>query len=364
MIKNGYYYPVEFYRELRHYNYETKEVEGRAQIGICFGNRTGGKTVGHGIRAIERYFDTGETCMVLAKTAEQKKAGYLEKWWEGKILCVDDKDGVISKFKRENTIEYTKDVMMVNGCPFCYCEAISMSEKVKDEGSYKRCTTIIKDEAVQFGERTMVINGRPAMRRIFEIWQTVARGWEHALDTTVLVFIANTSERDNWVFRDLGVNSFVRNDTKFTVQKGIVVQIVSNKIVAGAVEKSVMGQIMMNSESGKEYYESAQMNEFQDNTSFISPMGLDFMKIKIQLVSRLGTLGVFETDFGYHIAKIELDDRAKAICNDISVHTEDIKFSPMSNWVMLLDEKYQAGKITFQDLEAKNQFLSYIKYIR
>lgn len=361
MIKNGYYYPIEMRRDLNHFDSDGKVV-GKAQLGLCFGNRTGGKTVGWGIELLKNFMDNKESFMILAKTENQKSAGYLERWMM-KILRVNDSEGVIERFKSLGKIVFTNSVGIIDDIPFVYCEAISMSHRVKDEGSYERCTNILLDEAVQVGDnKVMVINRRPAMVRIFEIWQTVARGYEGALNATNLIFIANTSERDNWVFRDLKINAFVRNETKYTVQRGICFQMVNNKIASKAVEESMMGLIMSGSESGKEYYEAAQMNAFNDNLSFIKRMGLNFSSLIVQLVSEIGIVGVFETDDGVHIAKIEKDDRSRKICNNISVQSEDVEFIPDSGFEAALNTMVKAGKITYQDIESKNNFLYYMNY--
>lgn len=358
MIKNGYYYPEEAREKLKHYNYQTQEPEGEANVHICGGNRTAGKTVGYGIELIKQYEMHGERGMILARTDKQKMGKYLEKWWF-KIFTVDDDEGVIQGFRNKHEIKFTNDFMLVDGDVMCYCEAISQSHLVKDMGSYDRCTRIIMDEAVQTHEATLMVNGRPAMARIFEIWQTVARGWRYAVACTVLIFIMNTSERNNWLFNDLGINNFLRADTKKTLQNGIFVEIVNNKHASDAVKLSGMAGVMQRSVSGAEYFESAQNNKFQDNTAFVETHGLDFRKLQIQFIIRDFSLGVFLEDKGWHIAKIEPDNRSDKICNSITVHREDTKCIVGSEWENLLITEYKAGRVTFQTLESKNLFEEY-----
>lgn len=359
MIRNGYYYPTEIFQQLTHRN-EAGEIVGSAQMAICIGNRTGGKTVGIGIEMIKRYEETGETCMLLSRTEKQKQGGYLKNWWN-KVLNVDDDGGVLKTFREAHTITYSNSSMLVDGAAFCYCEAMSMSKQVKDEGSYDHCANIIIDEAIQKGEAFLWIYGRPAMERVFEIWQTVARGYRDAEKLTHVIFIANTSERDNWVFNDLGVNNFVRKDTKFTTQNGICVEIVKNKIAAKKVESSYMGRIMQSSATGREYYESAQNNAFSDNTAFIFPRGLDFRQLKVQLVERGQYLGVFESGDGFHVAKIEPDSRSRRICNNVKYHTCENEFEENGKWQLNLSEMYKDGRVTFQSQEAKGLFLDFCR---
>ena len=360
MIKNGYYYPVEFYERLVHYDDETAAPKGVAAVGVSMGNRKAGKTVGHGIEMIRRYAErkTPERCMLLTRTDKERKEGYLQKWWE-KILRVDDDDHVITSFRQSHKLDFKNDVVLCDGDPFCYCEAVSMSKRVKDTGSYDRCTIVCMDEAIQTGESTLQIMGRPAMARIFEIWQTVARGWPDATNSTALVFIANVSERDNWIFNDLKINQFVRADTKFTAQHGICVEIVDNVIASAEIESSAMGEVMRRSEAGREYYESAQHNKFQDNVSFVIPRGLDFRNLKKQLILDGACLGVFSVDNGIHVAKITVDARSDKICNDVRFHSDDIAFEPYGDYENYLRLMYTDGRVTFQTLESKSLFLRY-----
>lgn len=361
MIVNGYYKPIELNKALTHVNPETGKIDGKAQIAISFGNRTAGKTVGHGINFIELFNEYKYRACLLTRTKEDMKDGYLEKWWESKIFTVDDADGIIKRFKKRK-IEYTPEVMRVDGQDFCYCAPISMSAKVKDTYKFIRCANICMDEAVQRGERLLMLGkpARSAMSRIFEIWQTVARGWENAVPLTHIIFIANTSERDNWIFNDLGVNNFVRNDTKRTCQNGIYVEIINNKRAAKEIDESIMGSVMKNSVSGKSYYESAQNNMFLDNRAFIVPCSLDFRNCKIQLAVREFTLGIFETSHGFHVSKIERDRRVLCICNDVSNHTELTTYDPSGEWETILEEVYSSGNMTFQSQESKGLFFEYL----
>lgn len=361
MIRNGYYYPIEMYRDLR--RIDNGEIKGNAQMGICFGNRTGGKTVGHAIQMIKNFEDRHETCMLLSRTLTQKDDGYLEKWWRNKIFVVEDQDGIIQDFVKNHKIEFSKNSCTVDGEPFSYCESISMSHKVKDEGAYRKCSTIIMDECVQKGERVLIIDKRSAMERIFEIMQTAARGWEGALNAINIVFIANVSNRDNWLFNDLRINDFVRDDTKYTCQNGIVVEIVMNEAAKSAIDNSLIGQIMRRSVSGQEYYEAAQGNQYLDNKSFIEKKGLDFSKLIVQLVMKNYCLGVFFIDGKYHIAVIRRDKRARAVTNEIECHSDDVELELFEGWGRGLSEKYENGKCTFQTLEAKGLFFEYMKYM-
>lgn len=361
MIINGFYYPVEMYEHLTHIDKQTGKLAGDAIIGCCFGNRTAGKTVGHAIKLIDLFNESGYTAALLVRTKDDMKNGYLEKWWTSKIFPADDYEGKIKEFKKRD-IQFTAEKMTVDGIDFCYCIPISMSAKMKDTFGGVRCATLLMDEAYQTGERILMlgVRARPAMARIFDIWQTVARNWENAINLTHIIFLANISERDNWIFNDLGVNTFFRPDTKRTCQKGIYVEIVNNKTAAKAVTESLMGTVMRNSISGAAQFEANQNNTFLDNKAFVVPAGLDFKNCVMQLAIREYTLGVFRTSLGMHISKIDRDSRIPCTCNDVSNHTENTEYDPANQWGQILQEIYANGQMTFQSQESKGLFFEYI----
>lgn len=360
MIIGGYYYPVEMFGNLTHIDPATGMVVGSATVGIAFGNRTGGKTVGFGITMLKLFEEKGERCMLLARTADNVKECYLEKWWRNKIFPVDDTEGVIQGFLKNHEITFDKKTMYADGQPVCYTEAIHDSARVKDTGNYQYCTNIILDEAVQPGERYLSWKGRSYMERVFEIWQTVARGWKDSEKLTHLIFIANVSEVDNWVFNDLGVNRFVRSDTKMTCQFGIHVDMVLNKAAKKKIDTSIMGIVMRNSVSGRVYNASAQANEARDNRAFIRRMGLNFENLLVQFAVRRFFLGIFKTPDGYHAARIEKDSRSKIFCNSVDLHTEEIEYKPGGDWENAMRKAYFNSKVTFQTQEDKGLFLEYI----
>ena len=363
MIRNGFYYPVEYYNSMTHRD-ESGKIVGNAQIGISMGNRSGGKTVGHCLHALQKWMDTGESSMLLARTDKQREKHYLDAWLKKTLVgAADDQDGIVKRFlsmyRERGAI--TDSLMSIGSDPIFYCEPISMSKDVKDHGMYLKCSDIYMDEAVQKGERTLMIFGRTALSRVFEIFDTVARGWDGAYDLTHLNFIANVSDRDNWIFNDLRCNNFVRADTKFATQRGITVEMVNNKVVSKQHSHSLIGQAMLGSVSGREYYESAHQNAFTDNTAFIRPTGLDFKKLKIQFVVREHCLGIFEADSTFHVATIQPDARSKKICNEAKYHTEEISYVFSGDWEHRVRDAYIAGRVTFQTLEAKNLLLEFCR---
>lgn len=363
-IKNGYYYPDKFLESMSHFDYANQKIVEGAGIGACFGNRTAGKTVGFAIAMIDKYLRFKERCLLFTRVKDDVESGYLEDWWRGKIFKVDDEEHIIQNFVKNHDIKFSKTEMLVDGDVMCYCTPISMSHKAKDRLSTDNCRWLIMDEACQVGETDLIINSRPAMQRIFEIWQTVARGYRDAVKLTNIIFIANVDKITNWVFLDLQANKFVRPDTKFTVQNDIVVEMVNNENVAKEVASSPMGRIMQNSISGAEYYEAAQCNKYQDNRSFVKSKGLNFENLKIVLCCGVDFLGVFnestnENEQMYHVAKIRATDKAPTICNNVKYHTETISYEDNGAWENALMLLYSSGKVTFNNQESKMLFFRY-----
>lgn len=357
MIKGGYYYPTEMDKHLMHRSGDGSIV-GDAQVGISFGNRTAGKTVGHGVRLIERFEKYGEQCVLLTRTDKQKQQNYLEKWWRNKIFTVSDEDGIIQHFVSSHEISFTFSEMTVDGEVMCYCLPISMSHEAKDTFAGEHVTNIVMDEATQ-GEAALNLNGRGALERITEIWQTAARGYKDAEKLCNIIYIANISSMDNWLFNDYGLYQFVTPETKQTCQKGFYIDIVNNTNAAEKVATSVMGGIMQRSAALNEYYEAAQNNTYKDNRSFVIKRGLDFKRLKIQFEQEYLRLGVFEYDDKLHVSVIDPDARSITVVGDVMKLREDTRYD-RANLRIILAEMYMAGQLTFQDIRAKGAAMRYM----
>lgn len=355
MIKNGYYYPVEMDKALTHL--ENGEIVGKAQVGISFGNRTAGKTVGHGIRLIDHFERAGEQAVLLAKTEKQRQAGYLEKWFRNKVLNVRDEEGVIEGFLDRHKISFTQDEMWVDSKVMCYCVPISMSHEAKDTFAGELVTTLLMDEATQ-GESSLVINGRSALERIMEIWQTAARGYKDAVRLCNIVYIANVSSIDSWLFNDYGLHSFVNEETKQTCQKGFFIDIVNNTAATEQLDTSIMSGIMRESNAIKEYYEAAQNNVYRDNKSFIVKRGLDFKSLKAQFEVDNVTVGIFDYGDKMHVSIISPDARSRLYIGDPMKLKEGAIYDDRS-LCMALATLYKGGALTFQNIQSKGACLRY-----
>lgn len=365
MIRNGYFFPVKENERLVHYDYELDTVVGDCAVCICYGDRTGGKTVGWSLHWIERYLKYGERCCLAARTIKQMEKGYLKKFWE-KTINIDNSDDEYTQSLlnelRTHEIEINKYHFLIDGDIFCYCVALSDAYAVKDEMVFNKCRRLIIDEAMRKNESTLTINGIDAMELIWLIVVTMARGDDLAINTTAIVFMSNSTERDNWIFNDLQVNKYLRNDSKFVSRNGVLVSKVNNKIATSKLKNSALGTVMGNSISGKAELLSATESLFSDNTDFIERKGLDFNNLIIQFVIRHHYIGVFQTSEGYHIAKIDEDNRSDKICNNAEYHRHGVKFQPAGEFEQMAAQLYIADLCTFNDQQSKNLFLEFLKY--
>lgn len=381
MIRNGYYEPEELFNKLVHFDYDYKYLlekskedaknktkdtlkllQGDCAQGIVIGNRTGGKTVGIARKLLKRYLEYGERSLICCRTIDQIKAGFLEKWWQ-KSLRIDDNENFFPGLRDQFDIRFDRDAMYFNDEVVSYSGAMSAAFKIKNEGSYERCTKLVIDEAMLPNEPSLRIQNRSAMTLVYTIWQTMARGWKYAVNESSIIFISNSTEFDNWIFNDLGVNKWWRTDAKKMSKNGIFIEKINNTIASEALDSSVMAKIMENSVSGKIYKDMAQNSTFADNTAFIEKHGLDFSKLKLQIVEGSYCVGLFDEGETWHAAVIRTDDRAPKICNNPLFHSKNVAFEPNGKWNDILRTLYVNDRMTFNDQRSKNAFLAYVKYM-
>lgn len=366
MIKNGYYFPYESWNKLTHINYETGEIVGSASISIDLGSRSSGKTVGWIFTLLKNFRETGERFCLMSRTQKQIEKGYLKNWICKflNIIKSNDKDTEeLLEWAKNQNIEFNKNNIKINNNILCYCVPISMSEQVKEDIDFNNCKNLVMDEAIRPGERTSYIQGRPTMERIWEIFITMARGSENSLNTSNIIFISNVSEYNNWIFNDLNIQKFFKEESKFTCQNGIVINRVINKIKNEELKQSIVGNVMNMSKTGTKYLNSSFLNEYTDNSDFIKKIGLNFNDLEIQLYIKNRFLGVFKNEYFYHIGEIEKDSRSEIITNEPNSHSEQIKYDPNNQIIILLKNKYIRRKITFQDQVSKDLFLQFIGFL-
>ncbi len=370
-VQNEFYWkPTRVFKHLKTENYLTGEIEGDANIAIIFSNRGGGKTVNVGAELLRRWETYGERCMVLCRTQSQQREGYIRGFWH-KVFKVQD-DDYIRQFTEEHDINMDNNALIkIDGLPFCYCEGISGSEKVRNTGSYDNCRWIVIDEVISFNEGSRD-SGQTPLQRIWTIWETVARGYKKATDVTNMIMMANISKYNNWLIQDLNLTDFIDEKTKFTCQRGIVYEKFINTYSQSKLANSTMGLIMNNSRSGQQYFAANQKNEYTDVFSVILKMPLDFSKMRLQFSIRDRTFGVFEgmreqsaisldNPYGseyseWHIAKIDKVPGRACLATDVtSVNiSQGEQMVGMLELIKSLQYLIKRGRISFQTHEARD----------
>lgn len=356
------------FKNMVHINHDTGEIEGDCMIGIAFGNRDAGKTVGVGLRLIINYLDTlaigkPERFTLVARTIKQKDKGYLKNWVLTKVLVADDEFGWSKRIKGHE-LTFDNDKFYIDGDVCAYCVAITEGEASKDTWAPDCSTRLVLDEAVRRGERTYYVNQTTAMTQLFTMLFTMARGSEQAFHKSGIIFIANISTRDNWVYNDFGINKYLRKDTKRLHINGMFVDIVNNEDVKKEIKESIIYKVLSQSISGREYLGGAVDNEYIDNSAFILNKKLDFRFLHGQFKVKTRHMGVFKDYEGnIHVAEITPTKKTKIYCNDIYVSTDEILYKPNSELEQAIRHKYIMSKVTFQTQEVKNLTLEFIGYI-
>lgn len=366
MVRNGYYFPEESWKRLTHINYETGEPEGEASICIDLGSRSAGKTVGWIFTLLKNYIKTGERFCVCSRTQKQIERGYLKKWFSKFYNIQNSKDPgtcEVLEWVKSQEVEFEKTTIKINGDILCYCVAISMSEQVKEDVDFDNCKNLIIDEAVRKNERTSFINGRETMERIWEIFITMARGDDDSLTSSNIIFISNVFEYNNYIFNDLNVFDFFKENSRFSCNNGIVINRVINKIKNEELEASTVGKIMKRSKSGSKYFASSFLNTYIDNSDFLEKIGLNFNDLIIQLYYKNNFIGIFKNGSGFHISEIEKDDRSEIITNEPGSHSEQIKYDPNNRTLENVKNKYIRRSVTFQNQKSKDLFLQYVGFL-
>lgn len=362
MIRNGYYFPEEIFKHLKHIDSEGN-IKGDAAVGISFGSRTAGKTVGFIVKLLEEFYSTGRSFILLSRTKDQINEGYLEKWFRKFYNIEKSKDpqtNIMLQKIKSSKVDFSKDTIKVDEKILAYCVPLTLSRKVKDQCQFDRVGYIIFDEAVQLGENTLWIMGQPAIRRIYDISVTAARGYEDAMNLTNLVFIFNVSDYDNWIFSEYNIEKFFNKQSKFSCQKGIVIEKVDNEIKNDKILKSTLGRVIASGVIGSEYLETNINNKYTDNDEFVKKRGLDFTKLTLQFAIHDKILGIFKFSDYYHIAIIDKSNKSRIICKEPELHTADVTLEFNNQIIDVVLEAYIKKMVTFHSQSAKNLFLEFV----
>lgn len=359
-MKTKWYYPNWIWRHKLHKNEKTGDYEGECAFCFVEGNRRAGKSVGVGLACIDDFFKYGYKCVLLGRTKdffESKDKQGMENFWLKCWRHSPHSKGHALRFEGHHA--YVDDIL------FCYPVPINRFNAAKNR-DFENVHTIIYDEFMAEdgsnlpGEFTAVLN----------IYDTIARSREDALQTTSVVFISNCVTKVSDFHIELGIDRQLRSDTKRLLrpEDGYCVEIVNNENVVEEVVTSAFGKLCNASTAGKEYLGYAQGNEFRDNDSFVdaklygTPTYLynlfyEGKRYAVMFIQDRGILYFSDSKLNpswprtFSITKEDHSMDMQLLNHDLKVKMDTLKTN------------YGTGRLWFNSMRAKRAFLEIYKYI-
>ena len=185
---------------------------------FCVGARTVGKSTGWALETIGEFLKDGWLAIYIRRTLDELRLtseGYFDTaaFLMGRYLCKDIK------------IVYKGGEYQCNGKLFGYAIPLSLQQKYKSS-CYERVRNMIYDEfMIMPGSQARYIGGKNAsgaeVEAMSSLYQTVDRGPDRAFRNEArVIFIGNAGTYYNPFFIDLGIDRFLRPDTKYLAPKG------------------------------------------------------------------------------------------------------------------------------------------------
>ena len=361
MIKNGYYYPDWIWKNKLHKNEETGEYEGNCVYNFIEGNRRAGKSVGVGIYALQDFFRYGYKCVLLRrflKDFENSNKPAMENFWSKSWPFCPEAEG--------HELSFDGHAAYIDGVLFCYPVAINLFNEYKNS-NFDNVHTIIYDEFMT--EQGSRLKGE--VFAVYNLYDTIARGRDDALQTTSVVFISNVVSSVNDFHTEFGIDRELRRDTKrlYRPEQGYCLEVVKNEIVADAMTSSPIGRLMASGKTGREYLGYAQDNQFKDNRDFVkklSTQGEMYLynithEGKMYAVRFLPSLGYYYiTDTAVNKEWIR---NYALTTDDHTVNTIVITAGPLKNSMKILKNAYNSGQLYFNSMRAKQMFADIYRYL-
>lgn len=367
MIKNGYYYPNLIWEHKLHKDEKTGEYKGDCAYLFIEGNRRAGKSVGVGIYALKDYFKYGyQTALVrrYLKDFEDKKKQAMENFWKKAwFTCL--KYGYIEGLE-EHKLSFDGHIAYIDDKIFSYPVALNLYNDYKNN-MFENVHTIIYDEFVTEQATRL----KDEVFAMFNIYDTIARSREDALQTTSVIFISNVISNANDFHAELGIDKELRSDTKKLIrpQYGYMVEIVNNEVAAAEIENSVIAKVMGKSETGRRYLGYSQGNEGKDDDSFIDSKGLkgkSYYMCNFTFDKKIYGLRYFPESGKFYFSDTDID---KSFPQNYACTKDDHTMNTTLITQILRQslKKYQiyyaSGLLWFNSQRAKKVFLELFRYL-
>lgn len=359
-MKNKWYYPHWIWKHKLHKNEKTGEYDGECVFCFIEGNRRAGKSVGVGLACLEDFFKYGYKTVLLGRTKdffESKDKLGMESFW--------NKCFKYSPYAKEHILTFEGHHAYIDGEVFCYPVPINRFNAAKNR-NFDNVHTIIYDEFMAEdgsnlpGEFTSILN----------IYDTIARGREDALQTTSVVFISNVATKISEFHVELEIDRVLRPDTKRLIrpEKSYCIEIVNNENVVDDVNVSGFGKLCRATNAGQLYLDYSQKNEARDNESFVDSKmyGEPTYLYNLFYNGKLYSVQFFQDSGIMYFSDAKINPQwPKTFSLTKEDHSIDMKLltTDLKVKMDMLKKNYATGHLWFNSMRAKKTFLDIYRYI-
>lgn len=377
MIRNGYYYPDFIWKNKPH-RLETKgEYVGDTVYNFVVGNRRAGKSVGVGIFALADFIMFGYKSALIRrydKNFRDSKAPAMQSFWGKSFPHLHEfPDIVKSDIKlqeiyplelveslnfREHEIDFRDYHCYIDGELFCYPVMLNKYDDNKNN-IFENVHNILYDEFIPETGRSGLSNEFNAVANIYD---TIARGRPHALETTGVIFMANSVTDTNEFYVNLKIDQELRSDTKrlYRPERGWCLEVVRNQTAEEEIKNSAFGKMLMSCDAGQSYLNYSQENVVQDDQSFVERIGGDMRYIANFTVDK-NVYALKQNELCYYFTDDGVDKNfGKNYALTKEDHTMDTLLisGPLKKMLSYYRSCYDYGLMRFNSMRSKKVFLA------
>lgn len=382
MIINGFYYPIEIWGKKLH-EYVKGGGSGDCALCFCIGNRKAGKSVGIGLFALLDFFCYEyKTALIkrYMRNFEDKKRPAMENFWAKCWNYLDELPEIVTRSPLLSAL-YPPDVMrrvdfnstkheltfeahtaFIDGNILSYPVALNLFNDYKNS-NFENVHTIIYDEFIS--EDGNVLPGE--VSAFYNIYDTIARGRENALNTTAGIFISNAITLNSPFFVELGIDREIRKDTKrlYRPNSAYYFEIVNNEIAANEMLKSPIARAMKTGEAGRAYLGYSQSNAFKDNKDFIGekPQGMGICLYGFKIDQKIYYLWIYDDEQIFFTDRMGRNDTPiyAITTDDHGIDTTLLRGNSAIKYH--IKKAYDQRRVIFDSVRAKSAFIEIYKRI-
>lgn len=373
MIIDGFYYPDWLWK-----NKLRGGMGGSCALNFCIGNRKAGKSVGVGLLSLADYFCYGYKTVLLRRymrNFEDRKRPAMENFWEKSWCFLDELPEKIRKSPilhalypdevlnsvdwnpQNHELRFEAHTAFIDNEIFSYPVAINLFNDYKNS-NFVNVHTIIYDEFItEDGSR---LPGE--VSAVYNLYDTIARGRDDALQTTSIIFISNAITLNSPFLVELGIDREMRRDTKrlYRPDASFCVEMVNNEVAADKMITSPIGRAMASGEAGRAYLGYSQSNTLKDNRDFIGPkpVGGSWCVYGFKIDGAVYYLWYCDDDVLFFSDRHVGDKTVPVLALTTDDHGIDTRLLTKNIGITKRIKKaYGARKIVFDNLRAKQAFL-------